>query len=103
MKNGLALVAEARGAVGHQALALRRADRGAEVGLLAQAAFALPAFRGVERNHMVARLHRSDAGADFANDAGAFMAEDRGKDSFAVQTVQRVGVGVTDSRCLDLD
>src|SRR6185437_496522 len=45
MKNGLALVAEARGAVRHQTLALRGADRGAEVGLLAQAAFALPAFR----------------------------------------------------------
>ena len=29
----LALIAEARGAVGHQAFALGRADRGAEVGL----------------------------------------------------------------------
>src|SRR6185437_629954 len=103
MEDGLALVAEARGAVRHQALALGGADRGAEIGLLAQAAFALPAFRGVERDHVVARLHRSDAGADLANDAGAFMTEDRRKNSFAVQTVQRVGVGVTDSRCLDLD
>ena len=54
MENGLALKAEARGTVRHQALALRGADRGAEVGLLAEAAFALSAFRRVERDHMIA-------------------------------------------------
>ena len=52
---------------------------------------------------MVARLHRGDAGPDFANDAGALMAEDRGEDSLAVEAVQRVGIGVADSGRLDLD
>ena len=31
------------------------------------------------------------------------MAEDRGKQSFAVEAVERIGVGVADSRRLDLD
>src|SRR5262249_54945156 len=103
MVDGLALVFEARGAVGHDALALRGADRGAEVGLLAEAAFALPAFGRVERDHVVADLDRGDPRPDLADDAGAFMAEDRGEKSFAVEAVERVGVGVTDAGRLDLD
>ena len=99
----LALVAEARGAVRHQALALRGADRGAEIGLLAQAAFALAAFRRVERDDVIAGLHGGDARADLADDAGALMAEDRGEDAFAVEAVERVGVGVADAGRLDLD
>src|SRR5712675_1866777 len=89
-------MAEARCAVWHQPFALGGADRGAKVGFLAQAAFALSAFRRVERDHMIACFHRRHAGADLANDPCAFMAEDRRKDSFAVKTVKRVGVGVTD-------
>ena len=96
-------MAETRGAVGHQALALGGADRGAEVGLLAQAAFALAAFRRVERDHMIAGLDRGDARAHLADDAGAFMAEDRGENSFAVKPVERVGVGMANSGRLDLD
>ena len=96
-------MAEARGAVGHQALALRGADRGAEVGLLAEAAFALAAFGRVERDHVIAGLDRGDARAHFPDDAGALMAEDRGEDPFAVQTIERIGVGVTDACRLDLD
>jgi hypothetical protein len=42
-------------------------------------------------------------GPDLADDAGAFMAEDRGEDSLAVEAVERIGVGVTNSRRLDLD
>src|ERR1700733_1593249 len=103
VEDRLALVAEARGAVGHQAFALRGADRGAEVGLLAEAAFALAAFGRVERDHMVAGLDRGNARAHFPDNAGALMAEDRGEDSLAVQAIQRIGVGVADSRRLDLD
>ena len=103
VEDRLALVAEARRAVRHHALALGGANRGAEVGLLAQAAFALAAFGRVERDHVVARFHRRYAGADLANDAGALVAEDRRKDSLAVEAVKRVGVGVTDPRRLDLD
>src|SRR5215475_10800285 len=99
----LALVAEAAGAVGHHALALGGADRGAEIGLLAEAAFALPAFRRVQRDDVIAHFHRCHAGADLADDARALMAENRWKYSFAVETVERVGVGVTDSGRLDFD
>jgi hypothetical protein len=52
---------------------------------------------------MIANLERGDASADLANDAGAFMPEDRGKNSLAVKTAERVGIGVTDSSCLDFD
>jgi hypothetical protein len=57
--DGLAVEREAAGAVGHQALALRRADRGAQVGLARQARLALPAFGRVERNDVVALLAAS--------------------------------------------
>ena len=73
---------EAAGAVRHQALALRGADRGAEIGLARQAGWALPAFRRVERDDVVALLDRGDALADIDDDAGAFMAEDRRKQPF---------------------
>src|SRR6185312_13675054 len=97
-----ALVAEAAGAVGHQPLALGGADRGAQVGLAREAAFALPALGRVERDHVVARLHRGHAGAHLHHHAGALVAEDRGEQAFAVQAVQGVGVGVADARGLDL-
>ena len=80
----LAAEREARGAVGHHALALGRADRGAKVGLARQARRALPAFGRVKRNDVVAFLHRGDAGADIDDDAGALMAEDRRKQPFRV-------------------
>src|SRR6185369_15401723 len=99
----LALVAEARRAVRHHALALGRADRGAKIGLLAEAAFALAAFRRVERNHVIACLDRRHARPDLADDARTFMTENRRKDSFAVEAVERVGIGVTDSGRFYLD
>ena len=52
---------------------------------------------------MIAGLDRRHARPDFADDAGALMTEDRRKDSFAVEAVERVGVGVTDSGRLYLD
>ena len=103
VENRVAFVAEARGTVGHQALALRGADRRAEIGLLTETAFALPAFRRVQRDHVIAWLDRGDAGSHLAHDASAFMAQDRRENSFAVESIQRIGVSVTDSRRLDLD
>ncbi len=47
VEDRLALVAEPAGPVGHQALALGGADRGAQVGLAAEARLTLAAFRGV--------------------------------------------------------
>ena len=52
---------------------------------------------------MIARLDAGHARADLAHDARAFVAEDRGKHAFAVETVQRVGVGVANAGRLDLD
>src|SRR5712672_2804038 len=103
VEDQLAPVAKARGAVRHQPLALGGADRGAEIGFLAQAAFALAAFRRVKRDHMIARLHRNHTCSDLANNAGALMAEDRRKDSFAVEAVKGVGVGVADAGRLDFN
>ena len=50
--------AEAAGAVGHEALALRRANGGAQVGLAAEARFALAALGRVERDDVVALARR---------------------------------------------
>ena len=52
---------------------------------------------------MVAGLHRGDARAHLADDAGALVAEDRGENPLAVEAVQRIGVGVANARRLDLD
>src|SRR3546814_13711962 len=102
MMDVLALVAEPAGAVRHQALALRGADSGAEVGLAREAGLTLAAFGRVERDDVVARLHRGDARPDLAHDPRAFMTEDRREDALAVEAVQRVGVGVADARRYDL-
>ena len=52
---------------------------------------------------MVTRFDRGDAGADLADDARAFMPEDRRKDALAVEAVQGVGVGMANAGGLDLD
>src|SRR5258708_4607292 len=57
MEDRFALMAEPGCAVGHQPLALRRADRRAEIGLLAETTFALAAFGRVKRDYMIAGLH----------------------------------------------
>ncbi len=103
MKDRLALVGKAGRAVGHQPLALGRADRGAEVRLAAQARLTLAAFGGVERDDMVARHQAGDASPHFADDARALMAQDRREDALAVEPVQRIGIGMADAGRHDLD
>ena len=98
-----AFVAEAAGPVRHQALALGGADGRAQVGLAAQAAFALAALGRVERDHVVARLDRGHAAADLDHHARALVAEDRGEQALGIEPVQGVGVGVADTGGLDLD
>ena len=98
----LAADGEARAAVRHQALALRAADGLAQVGLLAQAVFALAAFRRVQRNHVVAFLQRGHARAHVHHDAGALVAEDGREDAFRVGAGERVVVGVADAGGLQL-
>lgn len=97
MEQLLALVREARGAVRHQALALGSAYGLAQVGLAREAELALAAFRGVQRDHMVAHGHRGHALAYRFDDRAAFMAEDRREDAFRVGTGQGVGIGVADT------
>src|ERR687894_1479889 len=53
MVERVAAQGEAGRAVGHETLSLGRADRCAQVCLAAQAGLALPALRGVERDHVV--------------------------------------------------
>src|SRR5262249_23523866 len=101
--DGLALVAESRGTIRHHALALGRADRGTEIGLLTEAAFALAAFGCVKRDYMVARLHRRHARTDLTNAPRSLVTEDGRKNPFAVETVQRIGIGVADAGRLDFD
>ncbi|MEH2541386.1 hypothetical protein V1287_005320 [Bradyrhizobium sp. AZCC 1699] len=52
---------------------------------------------------MIAGLDRRHARPDFADDACALMTEYRRKDSFAVESVERVGIGVADSGRLYLN
>ena len=52
---------------------------------------------------MVAHRHVGDAAADLDHHASAFVAEDRRKNSLAVEAVKRVGIGVTDACRLYLD
>ncbi len=103
VKHRIAVATEAAGAVGHHALALRRADRGAEIRAARQTRFALPAFRRVERDHMVAYFQRCHARARLAYDARAFVAENGREQSLRIGARQGVGVGVADAGCLNLD
>ena len=99
----LAVEREARGAVRHDALALGRADGGAQVGLARQARRALPAFGRVERNDVVALFHAGHARPDVDDDAGPLVAEDGRKQPFGVGAGEREFVGVADARRLHLD
>ena len=80
----LALVGKARGAIGHQALALGGADFLAQIGLGVQAILAFAAFRRVERNDMIALLQRFHACAHIHHNASAFMAHDGRKQAFGI-------------------
>ena len=92
-----------RSGIGHQALALRRTDRLAKIGLTRQAEFALAAFRRVQRNDVVALLQRAHARTDVDDHARAFMAENRREDAFRIRARERVVVGVADARRLHFD
>ncbi len=94
---------EAARAVRHHALALRRADRRAQIGLARQARLALPAFRRVQRNDVIALLQRSHAAADVDDDAGAFVTEDHREQAFGIRARARELIGVADAGRLDLD
>jgi hypothetical protein len=94
---------KARGAVRHHALTLGGADCGAEIGLARQTGRTFPAFRGVERNDMVAFFHRGDARADVNYDARAFVAQNGRKQSLGIGAGASELISVTDPTGLDLD
>ena len=103
VQDRLAVEREAARAVGHQALALGRADLLAEVGLARQAELALPAFGRVERDDVVVLGQRRHARADVDDDARALVAEDRREQALGVVAREREPVGVADAGRLDLD
>src|SRR6267143_1874130 len=94
---------EAAAAVGHHALPLRGTYRLAQIGLAAQAVFALPALRGVERNDVIAFFHAADAGPRIDHHACALVAENRREQAFGVRARAREFVGMADAGRLDLD
>ncbi len=87
-----ALTRKARGAIWHDALAcvermeVHRFER-CERQVLARAAFGR-----VERDNVISHFERGDALADFAHDAGAFMAKDGRKFSLGIKARERVGI-----------
>ena len=99
----LAADREAAGAIGHHALALRRADRGAEIGLARQARFALPAFRRVERDDVVTLLERCHSRADIYDDSRTLVAEDHREEPLGIGARTRELVRVADARRADFD
>ncbi len=92
-----AAVGETARTVGHHPLALGCAQCDAEVGLAGEAELALPALRGVERDHVVAGGQRRYARADLLHDAGALVAEYGREAPLRVLPAHGVGVGVADA------
>ena len=96
----LAFIAEARAAVGHDALALRGADLLAQVGLAGQAELAFAAFGRVERDDMIAGLQRGHALAHFDHHARAFVAQHGGEQALGIVAAQGEGVGMATPVCV---
>src|SRR6185437_11052199 len=73
MQHRLALERESRRAVRHDALALGDANSLTEIGFPGKAELAGSAFWRVQRDHMIAGLDAGHSGADFLDDAAAFV------------------------------
>ena len=101
MEQRLALVAQARCSVGHDAPPLGGPHCLAQIGFARKTKFAHAAFGGVERNHMVARRYAGHALAHFHHDARALMAQHRRKQALGVITGQGVCVGVAHAGVAD--
>src|SRR3546814_11198951 len=86
-------VREATAAVGHHALALGGAHRHAQVGLAGLAEFALAAFGGVQRDHVVARRDAGDALADLDHHARALVAYPQRQQALSVPAPPRTPLG----------
>ncbi len=86
MEYRFAIGRKTRGAVWHQALALRCADCLAQVGLAGSAEIAFTTFRRVERNDVVADLERRDSRANFLDDLATLVAQHGRKQAFGIIT-----------------
>ena len=98
MVDGLPVLGESAGAVGHQPLALGAPDLGAEIGLgaLAEDAIVLLALGGVAWDYNVARLDRSHSISDGLDNCRGLMPEHAREQPFWVMAVQGVDVGVAE-------
>jgi hypothetical protein len=65
--------------------------------------FALPAFRRVERDDVVALFHAGHARADLGHDTRALMAKDRWENALGIATREGEFIGMADAGRLDLD
>ena len=101
---------EARGAVGHDTLALGSTDLAAQVGLARLAELALTAFRGavrvsdgseetqkglddvLEGDHIVAGLYRGDALANGLDNSSTLVSQDDGESTLGILAGERVGI-----------
>mmetsp|Transcript_5863 Transcript_5863/g.24238 ORF Transcript_5863/g.24238 Transcript_5863/m.24238 type:complete len:407 (+) Transcript_5863:165-1385(+) len=89
---------EAGGPVGHDALALRAPDGGAEVGLGARAKDARGpvALRGVARDDVIAGRHRRHAGADGFDNRASLVAQNAREEALGVLPLERVHIRVAE-------
>src|SRR5262249_24088363 len=78
-------------------------DGGAQIGLARKAAFALAAFRRVQRDDVVALLKTAHTRPDIDDHPGALVAQYRREQSLRVGARQRIGIGMADTGCLDFD
>mmetsp|Transcript_24842 Transcript_24842/g.68805 ORF Transcript_24842/g.68805 Transcript_24842/m.68805 type:complete len:349 (-) Transcript_24842:252-1298(-) len=99
------LVFEALSPVWHDTLALGTTNRRAQVGLGRSTKYArsLVALRCVARNDLVTGFHSSDTFPNRFHNTSSLMAQDTRKQSFGVQTIQRVNIRVAKSIRHDLD
>ena len=84
-------------------LALGRADRHAQIGLAAEAIFALPAFRRVERDDVIALFQAGHAGPISTTMPAPSWPRIDGKMPSGIAARQGELVGVADAGGLDLD
>ena len=81
----------------HQALALGGSNGLAEVGFAGQAEFALPAFRGIQGDNVVADGQGLNIRAHFFDDGTAFVAENAGKNAFRIGTGEGERIGMANA------
>ena len=99
MIDGLAVLVEAAGAIGHQPLALGFADFPAQVGFAGQAEFALATFGGIQGNNVIADGNTGNAFTNRLYNAAAFMAKDGWKVALGILTREGKRIGVAYTGC----